>query len=276
MTSRLLTSAGRSRIAIGCAVMLALSLSTRIASTQGSSGTEQQISALRQQLSALDRRVKDLERAAVPADQGQPEPATQGKPGTLEGRIAQLETSVHTLQAQAKSGERSGGTEASGQIVAPFTVVDSAGKPLMRVTEEGHGFSRGIYMYNSNVSIAAHLGSDRDGSGRVYVTKNGELPMALMAVGSQGGIFQLSAGGKKSVVIDKSYIVFYTDGGNPLSLFGTKDRGKGYMELNDSGGSKMVEAGMLKAGVGYVMTNPARSSVGINGNPSVLMGGAGR
>jgi hypothetical protein len=256
--------------------MLALSLSTRIASTQGASGTEQQISALRQQLSALDRRVKDLERAAVPADQGQPEPATQGKPGTLEGRIAQLETSVHTLQTQAKAGERSGGTEAPAQIVAPFTVVDSAGKPLMRVTEEGHGFSRGIYMYNSNVSIAAHVGSSGDGSGRVYVTKNGELPMALMAVGSQGGIFQLSAGAKKSVVIDKSYIVFYTDGGSPLSLFGTKDRGKGYMELNDSGGSKMVEAGMLKAGVGYVMTNPARSSVSPSGNPSVLMGGAGR
>jgi hypothetical protein len=275
MTSRLLTSALRSRIAIGCAVVLALSLSTRLASTQGSSGTEQQISALRQQLSALDRRVKDLERAAVPADQGQPEPATQGKPATLEGRIAQLEASVHTLQAQAKVAGN-GGTEGPGQIVAPFTVVDSAGKPLMRVTEEGHGFSRGIYMYNSNVSIAAHLGAAGDGSGRVYVTKNGELPMALMAVGSQGGIFQLSAGGKKSVVIDKSYMVFYTDGGSPLALFGTKDRGKGYMELNDSGGSKMVEAGMLKAGVGYVMTNPARSSVGINGNPSVLMGGAGR
>jgi hypothetical protein len=27
-----------------------------------------------------------------------------------------------------------------------------------------------------------------------------------------------------------------------------KERGKGYMELNDSGGLKMVEAGMLKWG----------------------------
>jgi hypothetical protein len=48
------------------------------------------------------------------------------------------------------------------------------------------------------------------------------------------------------------------------------------MELNNSDGSKMVEAGMLNAGVGYVMTNPARSSVSPSGNPSVLMGGAGR
>jgi hypothetical protein len=48
------------------------------------------------------------------------------------------------------------------------------------------------------------------------------------------------------------------------------------MELNNSDGSKMVEAGMLNAGVGYVMTNPSRSSVSPSGNPSVLMGGAGR
>ena len=48
------------------------------------------------------------------------------------------------------------------------------------------------------------------------------------------------------------------------------------MELNDSSGSKMVEAGMLNAGVGYVMANPSRSSVSPSGNPSELMGGAGR
>jgi hypothetical protein len=256
--------------------MTFLLLSTKVANTQGASGAEQQISALRQQLSALDRRVKDLERAAVPADLGRPEPTDERKPATIDSRITQLEASVRSLQSKVTVGEGNGGTGAHAQIVAPFAAVDSAGKPIMRVTDAGNGFSRGIYMYNSNASIAAYIGGAEDGSGRVYVTKNGQLPMALMAVGSGGGLFQLSTGGKRSVVIDKSYVVFYNDAGSPLSLFGTKDRGKGYMELNDSGGSKMVEAGMLKAGVGYVMTNPARSSVSPSGNPSVLMGGAGR
>jgi hypothetical protein len=270
MTSRLSTSVARSTVAIGCAVMFAF-LSTRIANTQGASGAEQQISALRQQLSALDHRVKELEKAAVNVDSEKPDGAT------LDSRIAQLEARVRSLQSEVSAGVGSGAKqEAPTQIIAPFTVVDSAGKPLMRVTEEGHGFSRGIYMYDRNTSIAAHIGAQADGSGRIYVTKNGELPMALMAAQSEGGIFQLSAGAKKSVVIDKSYIVFYTDGGSPLSLFGTKNRGKGYMELNNSDGSKMVEAGMLNAGVGYVMTNPSRSSVSPSGNPSVLMGGAGR
>jgi hypothetical protein len=50
----------------------------------------------------------------------------------------------------------------------------------------------------------------------------------------------------------------------------------GYLELNDASGAKMVEAGMLPSRKGYVLASPARSSVGPNGNPSVLMGGAGR
>ena len=111
----------------------------------------------------------------------------------------------------------------------------------------------------------------------VYVLNpDGQHIEASMTTSKEGGSFQLNTNGKQAVQIDKSSIVFYSDGGSPLSLFGTKERGKGYMELNDSGGSKMVEAGMMKSGVGYVLATPYRSSVGINGNPSVLMGGAGR
>ena len=279
MAVRLSIITTRSTVAIACTLVVLAILSTRNASTQSTSGTEkQQISVLQKQLSDLNNRVKNLEQAAsatAAADQVKPEPAVGEKPtsATMGARIAELEAEVRSLKSEEAGG---GGSHAAGQIVAPFTVVDSAGKPLMRVTEEGHGFSRGIYVYDSKTVIAGHMGAAEDGSGRVYVTENGQLPMALMAVGSQGGMFQVSAGGKKSVLIDKFNMVFYTDGGNPLSLFGTKNRGKGYMELNDSGGSKMVEAGMLNEGKGYVLATPYRSSVGINGNPSVLMGGAGR
>jgi hypothetical protein len=241
-----------------------------MASTQGASGTDQQISALRQQLAALDRRVKELEKVAVPADGGKPDPAT------LDVRITELEARVRSLQSQVAAGVGSGGAQAATKIAAPFVVVDRAGKPIMRVTDEADGLSRGIYLYTSTAAVAAHIGATGDGSGRIYVTMNGALPMAMMAVSSNGPIFRLGAAAKKAVEIDMSSMVFYNDGGTPLSLFGTKDRGKGYMELNNSGGSKMVEAGMLNAGVGYVMANPSRSSVSPSGNPSVLMGGAGR
>jgi hypothetical protein len=63
---------------------------------------------------------------------------------------------------------------------------------------------------------------------------------------------------------------------NPLSLFGTKEHGKSYMELNDSRESEMVESRNAETAVGYVLVTPYCSSVGINDDPSVLMGGAGR
>ena len=111
----------------------------------------------------------------------------------------------------------------------------------------------------------------------VYVLNpDGQQIEASMTTSKDGGSFQLNTSGKQAVHMDRSSLVFYSDGGNPLSLFGTKERGKGYMELNDSTGTKMVEAGMLNSKVGYVLATPYRSSVGANGNPSVLMGGAGR
>jgi hypothetical protein len=48
------------------------------------------------------------------------------------------------------------------------------------------------------------------------------------------------------------------------------------LELSDESGMKMVESGVLDSHKGYVLTSPYRSSVSPSGNPSVLMGGAGR
>jgi hypothetical protein len=57
---------------------------------------------------------------------------------------------------------------------------------------------------------------------------------------------------------------------------GTKADGKGYLELNDSSGLKMVEAGSLDKHKGYVLTTPYHASVTLGGDPSVLLGGSGR
>jgi hypothetical protein len=56
-------------------------------------------------------------------------------------------------------------------------------------------------------------------------------------------------------------------------MFGTRNKSKGYMELNDSNGSKMVEAGMLDTHKGYVLASPYSPSVEPHGDPSVLKGG---
>jgi hypothetical protein len=384
MAVRLSTITSRFTVAITCTVVMLALLSTRSASTQGTAGTNQQISVLQQQLSALDRRVKSLEEAATAAaaaDQVKPEPATGGKPdgATLENRIAQLEAEVRSLQSQeaADGGGGSQPTKAQGSgrpaspqvltLKAPFKVLDASGKKvildvegsantatltvgdpasgsvLIGIGSSGSGAvivrrsdgqkgaalgtyqdrGMGVHVFATNgQAIAGSLALDEDNRGQlqvgpaeegsvkigvgpsgagfvavrttagktgvglgvfrnapmgVYVLNpDGQQIEASMTTSQEGGSFRVNTNGKQAVQIDKSSMVFYSDGGKPLSLFGTKDRGKGYMELNDPGGSKMVEAGMLKAGVGYVLTTPYRSSVGINGNPSVLMGGAGR
>jgi cell division protein FtsB len=373
MAVRISTITTRSAVAFACTLGMLAILSARSASTQGTSGTNQQISVLQQQLSALDRRVKSLEdaaTAAAAADQVKQEPASAGKPNaTLETRIAQLEAEVRSLQSQEAAGSggdsqptrtQGGGGPASSQVLtvkAPFKVLDASGKKVILDVEDaglivgdpnsahvsiGSGAvvvvrsegrrgaalgnyegSMGLHVFASDgKAVAGSLAQDEEdraqllvgpaekgsvkigvgpsGAGFVSVHKTtgktgvglgvyGTAPMgvyvlnpdgqhieASMTTGPEGGLFRLNTNGKQAVQIDRSSMVFYSEGGSPLSLFGTKDHGKGYMELNNSGGSKMVEAGMLKSGVGYVLATPYRSSVDINGNPSVLMGGAGR
>lgn len=301
MAVRFSTMTSRSTGAMACTVVLLATFSTRSARTQAKAGTDAQISVLQKQLADLDRRVKDLEQAAqaaAAADQVKEEPASGGKPGagTPEKRIAQLEAEVRSLQDAASAG----GGLSSGilTVKAPFKVLDASGKKV--ILEVGGSANNPRLIVGDAEAGSVEIGvapsragfvSVRTTSGKtgiglgvyenafmgVYVLdSDGHTIDASMTAGQEGGRLGLNTNGKQAVAITKSYMVFYGDSGSPLSLFGTKDRGKGYMELNDSGGSKMVEAGMLNERKGYVLTTPYRSSVGINGNPSVLMGGAGR
>jgi hypothetical protein len=291
MAVRLSTITSRSTVGIVFTLGMLAVLSMNSASTQVTSGSNQQISVLQQQLSALDRRVKSLEdaaSAAAAADQVKQEPASgSSKPDatTLEARIAQLEGEVRSLQSQEAAGGEpqpiksvGAGRPAGPQVLtvrAPFRVVDARGKTVMDVDVEKDN-SPSLQVGNPT-SGAVTVGA-LNGSGAVIVYRSGGKRAAGLGSyqGSLGVHVFAGDGEKQAVQVDESSIVFYSDEGNPLSLFGTKDREKGYMELNDSGGMKMVEAGMLNSKVGYVLATPYRSSVGVNGNPSVLMGGAGR
>ena len=278
MTARLSTSGVRTAVAVACTVLVLALSSTTIASAQGASGTEQQLSALRQQLSALDRRVRDLEKMAVNVDNSKPEAATP------DARIARLEAEVRSLQSEVKAGAENGGKQESAQIVAPFVVVDSAGKPLMRVTEEGNGFSRGIYVYDSKTLIAGHLGVMQDGGGRVYVTRKGILPVVVAAATSDGGSLALSgpAGEKSAVKLSVGSSggkvqVFPRGGGSAqaelkstpaggeLDVYNKQGEAVGWLEATSGGNGKFtigrgdkiyVQAAVLQNGKGMIIAGP--------------------
>ncbi len=279
MTARLSTNAAHSTVAFACTVFVLALSSTTTASAQGASGTDQQLSALRQQLSALDRRVKELEKMAVNVDAGKPDVAPP------EARIARLEAEVRSLQSEVTAGAGRGGKQEPEQIIAPFVVVDRAGKPLMRVTEEGFGFSRGIYVYDSQTLIAGHLGVMQDGSGRVYVTRKGTLPVVVAAatpdggslavtgptggsnsavklsVGSSGGRVQVfpQAGGSTQAELKA------TPAGGEFDVYNKQGEAVGWLETTSGGNGKFtigragkiyVEAAVLQNGKGMIIAGP--------------------
>ena len=163
-------------------------------------------------------------------------------------------------------------------------MVDSAGKPLMRVTEEGNGFSRGIYVYDSKTSIAGHLGVMPDGSGRFYVTRKGVLPIVVAAATSDGGSLALAgpAGEKSAVKLSVGSSggkvqVFPQGGGSAqaelkgtpaggeLDIYNKQGEAVGWLEATSGGNGKFtigragkiyVEAAVLQNGKGMIIAGP--------------------
>jgi hypothetical protein len=106
------------------------------------------------------------------------------------------------------------------------------------------------------------------------VARPGSLPEALMGMAADGPEFRLSADAKPMVRVTPGAISFLGTSGSTIALFGSKgDRAKGYLEINDGAGSKMVEAGSLDSHKGYVLASPYKTSTAVTGDPSVLKGG---
>jgi hypothetical protein len=75
--------------------------------------------------------------------------------------------------------------------------------------------------------------------------------------------------------VSKQGIFHYNSAETAVAYLTSKDQ-KGILELTDASGTKMVEAGSLASGKGYVLVNPYHASVAPGGDPSVLMGGRGK
>jgi hypothetical protein len=280
MKPMLSSNVGRSICAVGCVVLLSW-LSASVVSTQGISAgattakpsAAPDINALRQQVLALEQRLAKLEQGQLEQFK-QDDAADEARAKKIEQRLAALE-SGKPESAATKPGADS---HAANTVTAPFTVVDRAGKVLMRVTESAEGFSRGMYIYDTTVRAVAHVGvlGSNEG-GRVYVTSvNSSVPNALMAAGADGPtIWAKTDAGKLVANITKLGIFHYNAAEKAVAYLTSKDQ-KGILELTDANGTKMVEAGSLASGKGYVLVNPYHASVTPGGDPSVLMGGRGK
>jgi hypothetical protein len=177
---------------------------------------------------------------------------------------------------------------------------DMAGKAIVKVQEKGAD-PRGLLVLNGQAQIAAQATSDSTGAGSVKVlTPKGVAVGGLLASESGGGLALTGPSGGASAVSLKveptggkvrvfpagggsalaelageasgGAVTIYSPRGGPLGSMNAGN-GRGYLELNDAGGNKMVEASSQADGKGYVLVTPWTTSVTPEGDPSVLRGG---
>jgi hypothetical protein len=174
-------------------------------------------------------------------------------------------------------------------VVGPFTVNDAADKPVMIVQEErttevkdASGqtkptvTSRGAHVYNAQGFVVARTSVDSDGNGR-FVAKDstGKGATVGMMITKQGSLVAVAGNdGKTRVSASASEgLVVYNSKGTPVGSLGATPGEKGFLEVNDESGARMVEAGSTPDGKGVVKVNPWQVRVDPLGQPSVLMGG---
>jgi hypothetical protein len=245
-----------------------------------SSMTDGKVQAMQNQIQMLQGQVQDLvARVKSIEDQAQlassPDDVKPSK--TLEQRLEALERAQAKLDAEESADHEAKGGKGPDRlttVVAPFTVVDKEGKTIVRIAARDSNSLGGIFIFDPKGQAVVQLGMTGWGGllTLINVKSTGNDPDIALGVSSEGPKLQLKEGGKKQFELDKESLSFYGDNNSVLSLFGTKKKVKGYLELNDANGI-MVEAGVLDSHKGYVMASPWRPSPDVRGDPSVLKGG---
>lgn len=176
---------------------------------------------------------------------------------------------------------------AGSTVKAPFVVVDSADRPILRVQEADSARSpRGAFVLNPQGQTVAHMTVRMNGHGAIFArngTKGIDGPGAGMYFDDQGnGAFGMRGlDGKSIIEMTKEAISIY----DPASLhvfnsakqaavsLEVSKSGSGYFAIGDPGGEKVVEAGVaVDSGVGQVRAGPASAPKGQGIPPSFIKG----
>jgi hypothetical protein len=255
-------------VTLGCAALLVALGSYAAQAQTAKPNPEQQLNQLRQLVAGLERRIVELEKVKPGGV------IKQDDASTSQARLDKLEQRLGSLERSRPSGP--GVTTIGTTVTAPFSVVDRAGLPLMRVGEAesgAGGLSRGLYILGNSGKPVAHIGVTVEGAGRVYATTaTATRPDLQMFASPDGPKFILHNGGKLSTEINKDGISYYNSSEKAVLNITSKDQ-KGRLEILDANGSITVEAGTLKNNKGYVVASPWRVSPDVRGDPSVLKGG---
>lgn len=213
---------------------------------------KQEIKELQLVVQALDADTKELQDSVLAHD-----------PQAVERRLEALES--RSKDAAAPGGKAT----ATSRVVAPFEVVNAAGKPLFAVTELTNATPARISIGLSSTGETQLVLKDAGGRRRAAMSEYGTG--GIMGVVTEAGVFQAllasnaekgptlvltRSDGKNLLTADGGGISLTNKGGNTAVALGFGPQDGGVLEIMNPSGSKMIEAGTTNEGIGVVRAGP--------------------
>jgi hypothetical protein len=211
--------------------------------------------------------------SGAPADSAA---AARAKLEAMEAQVAGLERTVDSLGNRiSRLEQRASNPLVSSAAVAPFTVVDKAGKPIFTVFE-GPGPGRGFKLTTKSGKDVVYGSALEDGGFLKALDARGALQAVAGVHGNFAGfVLRESANVARATLAltnGKPSIELSNDDSKVVATMGQGSTGGGVIQLGDAAGNAMVEAGVTTSGVGLVRTLPIGTpGAGLVGMPGTFL-----
>ncbi|MEO6058252.1 MAG: hypothetical protein ABIQ49_15620 [Gemmatimonadales bacterium] len=214
--------------------------------------SQAELAELRRQLTAVTQQMVSLQRSQ------------SSRSEVLSQRVSALEAGGDKSAARPGTGSR---------VVAPFVVVDRAGKAIFSVRAEPRGFVLATAT-GEDVAFASALANGGFFKARAG---GGAREVVMGGTGDYGGFEVRDGAGQKRAVLalmgdSKPILGLRNDNNVSVLALTTGASGGGLLQLGDASGNSMVEAGTTAEGVGLVRAYPLGSpGAGLVGMPGTFI-----
>jgi hypothetical protein len=200
---------------------------------------------------------------------------TSAEPGA-KGEVAELRRQVAALRRQLADLQRSlaAPTDPIGaRVVAPFVVVDLAGKPILSVRAN----PRSMMMSTATGDSVIFVSALETGGFFKARSKNASREAVVGVVGQYGAVEIRDGQGSKRAVLalqddNQPILGLRNDKNVSAAALRVGGSGAGMLQLGDAAGNTTVDAGTTAQGVGLVRAYPVGSpGAGLVGMPGTFI-----
>jgi hypothetical protein len=204
---------------------------------------------------------------ALEADELELPPSDEGK--ASEQRLEELRVKLDMLSSKLMEVQKelanAAKVKAGGKVMAPFEVVDEAGRMIFRVRQDPRGFEMAVA---SGQSVA--WGSALETGGVFKTRSSASFPEVVMgSSGSFGGFAIRDAEQRARVSLSltdwKPSLELSNENHVGIVSVGQGSSGGGHVQLGDASGTAMVQAGITSGNCGKVETYPFRPPAAVVG-----------